>query len=323
MRHNSYYGYSNDDKLRMSSSSGGMFSLVSDLVIKDGGVVYGAAFDYKPVIKLCTRSTKEVDIEKLRKSKYVQAFVGISFREIKENLKDGKKVFFCGTPCQVDGLIHYLGRDYENLITADFVCHGVPPVSLLRAHLDQLGIKDVVSIDFRPKHRDWVDDIVIKYHDGNKEYCSHWSVDSYFWLFQKYKSLRRSCYNCKYCNGYRASDLTLADFWGYRAFNPKVYNQKGLSLILTNTTKGESILKVISEDNKATINKIDDSYSDYVYEKVRYEVSNGYNLTERNEFYDDYMNYGLMKALDINGYSIPSSKRLKFWLKSVLRKIRH
>ena len=317
---NSYYGFSKDDNLRMSSSSGGLFSIISDLVLKDSGVVYGASFDYKPYLKLCTRSTAEVSLDQLRKSKYVQSYVGCAFRNIKKVLDEGKKVFFCGTPCQVDGLLHYLGKEYENLITADFVCHGVPPVSLLRTHLKQKGVTDVISIDFRPKNRDWVDDIVVSYDGGKKVYCSPWPVDTFFWLFQKYKSLRRSCYNCKYCNGYRTSDITLADFWGYRALNPQLYDKKGLSLIITNSIKGETLLKRLKGDDNISINEIDSSYSRYVYDKKRTDSSSEYNLSERNKFFSDYMNYGLKKAIEINGYAIPFSKRFRLCIKRFLRK---
>ena len=317
---NSYYGYSNDDKLRMSSSSGGIFSMISDSVIKEGGIVYGAAFDFKPELKLCTKSTKEIGLEKLRKSKYVQSYVGLSLRNIKNDLKEGKKVFFCGTPCQVDGLLHYLGKDYDNLITADFICHGVPPVSLLRAYFDQKGINDVVSIDFRPKHRDWVDDIDVKYKEGKKKYCSPWSADSYFWLFQKYKSLRRSCYKCKYCNGHRASDISLADFWGYRAFDPQIFSKKGISLVITNTNKGESVLNALNDEDKSYVIKIDNEYSNYVYDKVRSDAKSGYSLKERNKFYSDYLNHGIKSALEINGYTIPLKRRVRLMLKKFLRK---
>ncbi len=321
-RMKSYYGFSNDEKLRISSSSGGVFSLISDSVINDAGVIYGAAFDFKPELKLCTKSTKEISLEKLRKSKYVQSYVGLSFRSIKNDLKDGRKVFFCGTPCQVDGLLHYLGKDYDGLLTADFICHGVPPMSLLRTHLVNKKIKDVVAVDFRPKTREWVDDIVVLYNSGKKRYCSPWSFDTYFWLFQKYKSLRRSCYSCKYCNGHRASDITLADFWGYRAYDPSIYNKKGVSLILTNTTKGEEVISGLIESEAITIKRIEDRFSEYVYTKKRTAPNSGYSLKERNKFYNDYLNYGLEEAMEINGYTFPLYKRIKNTAKNVLRSLK-
>ena len=129
-----YYGWVNDLEVRKNSSSGGIFNLLSSKILKEGGVVYGASFNYDGILRLECHSTDEVSIQELQRSKYVQSHIGYAFRKIKENLIEGRKVLFCGTPCQVDGLKSFLRKEYTNLITVDFVCHGVPSMSLLNLH---------------------------------------------------------------------------------------------------------------------------------------------------------------------------------------------
>lgn len=319
----SYYGYTNDDRVRKESSSGGAFSAIADMILSQDGVVYGAAFDYTPEVKLTTKSTDFTDLLSLKKSKYTQAYVGLTYRDIKSNLEKGRNVFFCGTPCQVGGLKTYLGREYDNLLTADFICHGVPPVSLLKQHFNFKGLKDISSIDFRPKNRDWVDDIEVHYSGSSKLYCSPWINDEYFWLFQKYKSLRRSCYNCKYCNGRRYSDITLADFWGYKKYDESIYDKRGVSLILVNTKKGENEIKEIYNSNVMVIKEIDNAYGSYVYKKNRKSKESGYNLYERNAFYSNIQQHGYAVALTKMGYLVPTKRKVKSIFRQFIRRVFH
>lgn len=319
MQH-AYYGWSKDDTLRKKSSSGGAFGLLSRQIIAQGGKVYGAAFRYEPQVRLECLSSDDVQLDELQKSKYVQNYIGDAYRKILADLKDGKKVLFCGTPCEVVGLKNYLRKDYDNLICVDFICHGVPSMSMLRDHLKYKGIENVRSIDFRPKNRVWVDDIVIKYKK-NTTYTNCWWNDEYYKNFQNFCNIRRSCYNCRYCNGNRLADITLADFWGYKAFNPKIFDPKGISLILANTALGKQLMDALLADINCFFEEIDKSYAEYVYAKDRRDPKNNYDIEKRNRFFGDVVKHGYKKALRLNNLNIKRSQILIYHVKRIIRKI--
>lgn len=293
-----WYGYQNADVERKKSSSGGIFGALSEQVLQEGGVVYGAAFNYgENVLRLECRSTDEVSLDALKKSKYVQSYIGDAFNRLKRDLESGRKVFFCGTPCQVDGLRQVLNKDYENLLTADFVCHGVPPMVLLREHLRYLGFEKVTEIDFRPKNHRWVDDFQIKNGAKRRNYTNYWGNDAYFGSFEKARSTHRSCGNCLYCNGNRAADITLADFWGYKNFDKNIYDPKGLSLVMANTQRG--IGAVESLGHCCFLKPIDSKYSEYAYCRQRGNKAEGYyDINQRNAFFAEVQVFGYRKTVD-------------------------
>lgn len=295
-----YYGYTTDNGLRKKSSSGGIFGALAKEVIKSGGNVYGAAFNYTGTIRLeCRSASDTTSLKPLLKSKYVQSYIGDAYRRIKNDLERGKQVVFCGTPCQVDGLRSFLGHDFPELLTIDFVCHGVPPMSLLRQHFNMLDITENASdINFRPKNRDWVDDFIVKYKD-NKIYAIPWKYDAFFNCFENNGNLRHSCFNCHHCNGQRAADITLADFWGYKQYDPTIYDPKGLSLVLVNTQKGVSFVEQLTDG--CSLKNIDPKYSDYVYKRKR-NGQNGYSIEQRNRFFQDVERLGYRQAVLKHGY---------------------
>jgi NAD-dependent dihydropyrimidine dehydrogenase PreA subunit len=150
-----YYGWHNDDNIRERSSSGGAFTAFADYILKNNGVVYGAVYDNEKQMVL-HKSTDECSLDAMRKSKYVQSYIGDSFNKVKANLQQGKKIFYVGTPCQIAGLKMFC--DDENLITCDFICHGVPPMSLLLEDFKLLENKyhdKIINFDFRPKVKSW------------------------------------------------------------------------------------------------------------------------------------------------------------------------
>lgn len=313
-----WYGWANDDDLRKRSSSGGIFGLLAIDKIKNGGVVYGAAFNYGNCFRLECRSSEDEGLEPLLKSKYVQSYVGDAFSKIKKDLEDGRKVMFCGTPCQADGLRHFLNKDYQNLLVADFVCHGVPSMAMLRDHLSMLRIKNVESIDYRPKNRNWVDDIVIKYN-GGIVYQNCWTYDAYFSCFEKAGSLRRSCYNCAYCNGSRAADITLADFWGYRKYDSSIYDKRGISLALANTDKGVEYIEELKKTDSCSLKQIDTKFAEYAYSRQR-NGENGYDRKRRDAFFNEIINKGYQYAVNAYGYQSGFSERMKNAIKKFIKR---
>jgi NAD-dependent dihydropyrimidine dehydrogenase PreA subunit len=287
-----FYGWHNDPDIRKKSSSGGFFSLLSENILKDSGVVFGAVHDLisKVVIH---KSTLESGLPEMRKSKYVQSYIGNAFRSVKELLIQDKRVLFAGTPCQVAGLLSYLGKNYDNLITCDFICHGVPPMKLLNNHLSELEKKhnSVISeVDFRPKSEGWsYYELKCTFENGTI-YHSPSCYDTYFTAFFTNLSLRSSCFQCSYSHKQHDSDITLADFWGYRNYKPAINDEKGISLALVNSTKGERLIKNLEN---YTINELEWKYAEYVFQK---RTPENYRLKERDSFYALYLKKGYRKA---------------------------
>lgn len=326
-----YCGWTTDDAIRKGSSSGGAFNILANRVLANKGVVYGASFNYDGIIRLECHSTDEVMLKDLQRSKYVQSHIGYAYRKIKKDLIDGRKVLFCGTPCQAAGLKAFLRKDYENLLLVDFVCHGVPSMDLLRKHIDYLGIKNVKEIVFRPKNRGWVDDFEIYYSKIESAKPTDikvrripWRFDEYFDIFQKYQNIRQSCRNCSYCNGDRAADITLADFWRVNDYDPNLWSSKGVSLILANTAKGEKVMSAISNGSECMIKEIPIEYASYVYERVRTDADSPYQNPVRDTFLHDVYTIGYEAALKKNNLKVPQKEyieyRIKEFIKSIIRK---
>ena len=299
-----YFGWTNDDTIRKDSSSGGLFYIMATQVLKENGTVYGASFNYDGIVRLECHSTQDVSLKELMKSKYVQSYIGFAYRDIKRDLKLGLKVQFCGTPCQVAGLKSFLGMEYKNLILIDFVCHGVPSMDLLQKHLEYLNIKNVVEINFRPKNIGWYDDFEIRYKK-----CSSsdkiilrkipWMFDEYFYkLYSKNYSIRRSCKNCLYCNGQRAADITIGDFWGIKEYKPELWNSKGVSLLIANTEKAFPIISQLQKSRTlCDVEEMDTSYAIYAFAHNRKEKKSQFQNQYRDSFLSDVYSIGYKKAL--------------------------
>lgn len=315
-----FYGWSTNDSVRLGSSSGGLFSVLANMILEQGGVVYGAAFNYNEPIRLECRSTDEVSIKSLRKSKYVQCFVGDAFRRIRRDLQEGRKVLYCGTPCEVAGLRSFLRHPYENLLMVDFVCHGVPSMSLLSKHLHYLGLSGIKEIDFRPKLSSWVDKLVIRHNSGVRRI--HWTMDEYFDTFEKGRSIRPSCFNCIHADGKRAADITIADFWGVSRYKPELYDKRGISLVLTNNTKGEQYINQLQIMPDIQINELPMEYAAYVYEKPRC-TNPEYDRAKRDAYIHDVYSLGYKNANRRHGFYKSPLMLLQYYAKEFLRTIYH
>ncbi len=232
-----YAAINKNDEVRLDSSSGGMFNLLANYVLENDGVVFGAAFDEDFNVKHICISDKS-DLYKLQKSKYVQSTIGTSYREAKKKLEKGILVLFTGTPCQINGLLSFLSKKYSNLITQDIICHGVPSPLLWQKYLKSVYFTQPIEVNFRNKSKGWLDfSLVIKYKDLTKSFI--FNLNPYMQMFLQNISLRESCYNCEFKSIERASDITLADFWGVQNILPEMFDDKGTSLVLINSDKGE------------------------------------------------------------------------------------
>lgn len=240
-----------DEKTRLESSSGGIFTLIAERIVEQGGVVFGAALtsDFKAVEHICVDNSD--DLEKLRGSKYLQSEIGDTYKQAKEYLDNGRKVLFTGTPCQIGGLLSYLKKPYDNLYTQDIICHGVPSPMVWRKYVEECEHKSVSQTKrmfFRHKKYGWKTYAVLFEFSNSTAYVKRFQEDAFMRLFLSDICLRPSCYACSFKSLYRQADITLADFWGIQNVIPDMDDDKGISLVLVHSEKGRQLLNEISHD---------------------------------------------------------------------------
>lgn len=233
-----------NDSVRLRSSSGGIFHILAENIIEEGGVVFGARFDAEWQVVIDYADTKE-GIEAFMGSKYVQARIADAYKDAKRFLSEGRKVMFSGTPCQIAGLHKFLRKKYENLLTVDFVCHGTPSPKVwnmyLREELEK--VKHISCVGFRDKSNGWKNFcFVIRGNEGTDtvSVISPFQQNPYMNVFLKNIILRPSCYSCNTRCGRSCSDITMADFWGIDKLVLNMDDDKGTSMVFINTPKGEN-----------------------------------------------------------------------------------
>lgn len=239
----------NKDKQDLAtSSSGGVFVAVAKQTIRDNGVVYGAAFDNHCPTLYHQRVESVEELEKLKGSKYLQSDIRNTYILVKQDLNKGRKVYFVGTPCQVAGLRLFLRKEYTNLLTSDFVCHGTPSNKIFHNTINQMENKirgKFKNYSFRDKKvKGWSCCSSSSWIKGKKEIYLIYSKDmeAYFNAFISGDLMRMNCYECPFARHERCSDITLADNWGVRVFDPDFPSiSKGVSMILLNTKKGNDM----------------------------------------------------------------------------------
>lgn len=244
--------YAKDETIRMESSSGGIFTLLARKVLDGGGVVAGVA-QLSPTkfghVIVCDKT----ELAKLRGTKYVQANVGLVYREIRALLKSGRKVLFSGTPCQVAALYAVLGKNAisTGLTTVDVVCHGVPSVKVFEKYVDELEKKQnskIESIVFRNKNMGWKEYLLAhKYENQIIEFVRHLK-SPFMKLFLNDVCGNVSCPDCHYRKLPRIADITLGDFWGVSQHHPEMDDDKGTSVVLLNTKHGGELFDSIADE---------------------------------------------------------------------------
>jgi coenzyme F420-reducing hydrogenase beta subunit len=234
-----YAAYNKNEKIRMQSSSGGLFTLIAEQIINEEGVVFGVGFDESFNVTHSYVECKE-ELIRFRGSKYIQSEIGDAYKQAKDFLIQGKKVLFTGTPCQIAGFKFYLGKDYENLICQDIVCQGVPSPLAWSKYLEsrirkQGNGKQIREITFRSKDESWKQYKLKISFEADNIYQENKSNDKYLRAFMKFISIRPSCFRCKFKGEHRASDITLADFWGIQNVISNMDDDKGISLVIINS----------------------------------------------------------------------------------------
>ena len=228
------------DEYLSGSSSGGVFPALACAVFDEGGSVFGAALE--PDMKVGhTEAADMFKLETMRGTKYVQSDLYSVFEDIREKLDMHIKVMFSGTPCQVAGLKSFLGKSYDNLLTVDLACHGIPSPGLWGRYVDALekdAGKKIIDVNFRDKSKSWRHyGMNIRYNDGTMSY-SRRDKDPYLSLFLQKMTLRPSCYDCKFKYGKSGSDITLSDLWSVPELAPQMNDDRGVSGVFVNTEKG-------------------------------------------------------------------------------------
>lgn len=238
-----------EDNVRINSSSGGMFTAISDYILCNNGVIYGVAFDEQ--FRVCHQKAEHPEERnKFRGSKYVQSDLNGVFADIKNELKKGRKVLFTGTPCQTAGLSAYLLKSYENLYLCDIVCHGVPSPLIFKDYIKYCEYKNKSSIKeyyCRFKGNGWHSHTEKAVYANGKEDSTSLLSQSYKAFFHSRMILRPSCHYCRFTNFYRPSDITIADFWGIEKNMPDFDDNIGTSLVLINSSKGMDLFDNIKD----------------------------------------------------------------------------
>ena len=318
-----YAMYNKDEQTQLSSSSGGIFTELANYFFCENGVVFGAAYNEKFEVKHIAIFEKS-EINKLRKSKYVQSNINDSYKLVEKNLKEGKKVLFTGTPCQILGLKSFLVRDYDNLITCDLVCHGVPSQMAFNQYLKFLTKKNkntIIEYDFRSKDIKDCEKIgKVTFKNGKEKYLKI-GLDCYYSNFLAGNIFRESCYKCHYSNFNRVGDITIGDFIGVLQMQPEAYSSRGTSICIINSKKGKLVFEKIKNKfnfYRTTSEKISRYNSNLNYAKKRPICRDSIykNIDNQKKFIDD-LKCNMSTKNKIKSY-VPI--RFKVFLKKLRRK---
>lgn len=295
-----------DDEVVSSSSSGGAFTAISDLVLARGGVVYGAVFDGETQNVIYKKAETAWERNQMRGSKYVQAALNDIFEDVKNNVIEGKWTLFVGTPCQVEALLLYLGERYDRLITVDLLCHGVPSPKVFQSHLrhwEKKRGKSIKNFSFRDKRFGYMYTHVAAFEDGTEET----SLDLGRLLKLYTLNMRESCYKCKYAVRHRYGDITIGDFWN-SGKKIGIFDNRGYSVCMANSDIGEKVLDAISTE--VILTRV--TLEDIMQQSLQHPVEKSKDV---DGFWNTYLKKGYEKALE--EYAPQTAKSLVY--RTILR----
>ena len=312
--HICYGAYNTNEDIRAKSSSGGVFYSIASKIIENNGVVFGAAFNTEFMVEHIYIDQKE-DLYKIMGSKYVESNLNNCYSKVKEFLNNKTLVLFSGTPCQIEGLKKYLGKDYDNLIMVDFICHGVPSSKVWKKYLNfqkEKNCSDIKDISFRNKTYGWKNySLSIEFENGNKFLEK---VDENYYLrgFIGDFYLRPSCYNCSAKGTKSSADITLADFWHIEKTNEIRNDNRGISIVMIHSDKAIKLLEKVKDEFvlfKTNVNDV-----------IKYQPSL-INSSEYNNFrsiffkkLEKYNLYKLMRLFLVNSFFVKVRKKIYIFL---------
>lgn len=304
-----YAAMNYDPDTRLVSSSGGIFALLAEEIIAQNGVVFGAILtdDCKSVKHTIARNNHE--LRRMFGSKYMQSDLRGVYPQVKEALRNGKKVLFTGTPCQINGLRLFLGKEYENLLLVDIICHGVPSPALWSKYVASIEKKyhaTVTDVNFRSKKNGWQDFGINRIDKQNRELFISKDQDPYMQMFLRNYCLRPSCYQCS-AKEIRYSDITIGDFWGIENVMPEMNDGMGTSAIIVRTGKGEAFIKQVSTGMRM--------------KKTDYKVIVQHNSAEIKPVYKPLQRESFFVDMNSKSFSALQRKYLKKSVKTKLRSV--
>ncbi len=241
-----------DDATRAQSSSGGVFYLLAQTVLSQGGVVFGAKYNEDFSVSHGYAENLQ-DVRAFMGSKYTQSEIGDAYARAKSFLQEGRLVLFTGTPCQIGGLKAYLRKDYDNLICQDIICHGVPSPLVWKKYVDFREAKAASKTRrtfSRHKKYGWKMYSVQFEFSNCTEYIQVHFADLYMRSFLRNFTLRPSCYHCSFKQVAREADITLADFWGIQKVAPDMDDDKGTSLVIVHSQKGQQLFEALAPNSR-------------------------------------------------------------------------
>lgn len=250
-----YAAVHKDSSVLEKSTSGGAFTALADTIFSQGGVVYGAAMLNDMQVKHI-RTENRTAFAELRSSKYLQSDTGTTYQMVEQDLKQGKVVLYSGTPCQIDGLKCFLRKEYENLYTADIVCHGVGSQAYFDRYMEFAKERygKIKALRFRSKeYAGWScgGGVVVVGTSNSEKKIPYRDFDNYYYsYFLSGDIYRKCCYSCKYANTKRVGDFSLGDYWGVEALNLPLQTENGCSLLLVNNERAEKLLETIVDLDK-------------------------------------------------------------------------
>lgn len=291
-----YAAWNRENEIRKESTSGGVYYAMAKTVVDREGYIVGSAYskDCKSAVHISGNDNEA--IKKICGSKYFQSDTTGIYRVTKRLLDDNKEVLFTGTPCQISALYSYLKKDYSNLITCDFICRGVPSPKLHKLRIEHYEKKYhsiVASYKDKDKEKNgWAcfgEKIVLE--NGKKIFINRYK-DWFNECFINYNfNIRPSCYDCNFKGNNHLADITIGDFWGITHVTDKDLRD-GVSAVITNTEKGESFVKSLSDKLylfNRSINSISEGNMAY-YNSVEMPK-------EREDFFKDIDKYPIKKLI--------------------------
>ena len=308
-----------DDVIRKESTSGGSFTAIARWILRQGGVVFGATLDINTFEVHHRWVDNEADLSLFRNSKYVQSHIDKCYQEVKEFLKEGRWVCFSGTPCQIEGLYHFLRGTYDKLLLVDVVCYGIPSPGVYKDYMQwkqkQIG-GHFQKMLFREKRLSYNytsfsifnDKPELNYHQGVER-------EQFMRSFFSDMNVRPSCYDCKFKKRYRVSDLTIWDCYDVKAFS-KNFDEDGTNRILVHSALGEKILREIKEWTK------EEPYEDidkFIKDEIAMVKSVDMN-PKREAFFADYATMSMGDLME-KWFPLTLTVRIKTFLRMAAFKL--
>ncbi len=294
--------------MKKDSASGGVATAFAHYAINNGIHIFGSIFDNELNLSIQELINEEY-IKKAAGSKYIQSSVDYSYRAVKEYILNDEKVIYIGTPCQIDGLNNFLGKKFKNLLTIDIVCHGVPPFTYFKRYLDEKKYNNISSASFRGKN----DYYLCLFNDTNLIYKKWHKRDLYFQAFDEGIINRDNCYNCRYANPNRVSDITIGDFWGLNRSTLSTGMNGKISVVLINSERGKDFWEEVQDLFVSEPREIEEAVKGNPHLHKCNPANENYKI-----FSSNFEKLGFSKSLIKTGIR---KRMFRLWLRDTKKKI--